>query len=113
MELLDAPARAVCTALRSTANLPTQALVTLNDPLFVEAASAFAKRILSEAPEDNGARLDVAFRLCLCRKPDNEERRQFLAFIDGQTKRYADDLPAVWTSAASVLLNLDETLNRP
>ena len=113
MELLDAPARAVCTARRSTPNLPTQALVTLNDPIFVEAASAFAKRILSEAPEDNAARLEFAFRVCLSRQPDNEERGQFLAFIDEQTKRYADDLHAVWTSVATVLMNLDETLNRP
>ncbi len=113
MELLDAPARAVCTARRNTANLPTQALVTLNDPIFVEAAIAFAKRILSEAPADNAARLEFAFRVCLSRQPDNEERGQFLAFIDEQTKRYADDLPSVWTSVATVLMNLDETLNRP
>jgi hypothetical protein len=113
MELLDAPSRAVCTARRNTANLPTQALVTLNDPIFVEAASAFAKRILSEAPEDNTARLELAFRLGLCRKPNNEERMRFLAFIDGQSKRYGDDFPAAWASVATVLMNLDETLNRP
>ena len=113
MELLDAPSRAVCTARRNTANLPTQALVTLNDPIFLEAASAFAKRILSEAPEDNAARLELAFRLGLCRKPDNEERVRFLTFIEEQTKRYADDISAAWTSVATVLMNLDETLNRP
>ncbi len=113
MELLDAPSRAVCTARRNTANLPTQALVTLNDPIFVEAASALAKRILSETPQDNAARLEFAFRLCLCRKPDSEERDRFLAFIDEQTKRHANDIPAAWTSLATVLLNLDETLNRP
>ena len=113
MELLDAPSRAVCTARRNTSNVPTQALVTLNDPIFVEAASAFAKRILAEPTEDNAARLEFAFRLSLSRKPDDEERGQFLAFIDGQTKRYANDLPAAWTSIATVLMNLDETLNRP
>ncbi|MFN0125718.1 MAG: PSD1 and planctomycete cytochrome C domain-containing protein [Verrucomicrobiales bacterium] len=113
MELLDAPPRAVCTARRNTSNVPTQALVTLNDPLFVEAASAFARRILSEATEDNAARLEFAFRLCLSRQPDDEERGQFLAFIDGQTKHHANDLPAAWTSVATVLMNLDETLNRP
>ena len=113
MELLDAPSRAVCTARRNTANLPTQALVTLNDPIFLEAASAFAKRLLSEAPDNNAARLDFAFRLGLGRKPDNAERVRFLAFIDEQTKRSADDATAAWTSVATVLMNLDETLNRP
>ena len=113
MELLDAPSRAVCTARRITANLPTQALVTLNDPIFVEAAGSFAKRILGEAPRDNAARLEFAFRLCLCRKPDDEERARFLAFIDEQSKRHADDHTAAWTSVATVLMNLDETLTRP
>lgn len=113
MELLDAPSRAVCTARRLSANLPTQALVTLNDPIFVEAASSFAQRILSEAPNNNVARLEFAFRHCLCRKPDDEERVRFLAFIDGKSHRSADDHPAAWTSVAMVLMNLDETLTRP
>ncbi len=113
MELLDAPARAVCTARRNTANLPTQALVTLNDQIFVEAARAFARRILSEAPENNAARLELAFRLGLGRKPAADERARFLAFIEEQTQRYANDLPAAWTRLATVLLNLDETLTRP
>jgi len=113
MELLDAPARAVCTARRNPANLPTQALVTLNDPIFVEAARAFATRILAEPTEDNATRLEFAFRLCLSRKPDKKERERFLAFIDEQPKRPADDIRAAWTSVATVLMNLDETLNRP
>lgn len=113
MELLDAPARAVCTARRNTANLPTQALVTLNDPIFVEAANALAKRILAEAPADDAARLELAFRLCLGRGPDQDERAHFLTFIADQTKRLANDAPAAWSSIATVLLNLDETLTRP
>ena len=113
MELLDAPARAVCTARRNTANLPTQALVTLNDPIFVEAARAMAQRVLTEAPADNPARLELAFRLCLSRKPDAPEQSRFLTFIEQQTRRYPDDLPAAWSSIATVLMNLDETLTRP
>jgi hypothetical protein len=113
MELLDAPARAVCTARRNTANLPTQALVTLNDPIFVEAARAMAQRVLTEAPADNPARLELAFRLCLSRKPDAQEQSRFLTFIEQQTRRYPDDLPAAWSSIATVLMNLDETLTRP
>lgn len=113
MELLDAPSRAVCTAHPLSANLPTQALVTLNDPIFVEAASSFAQRILSEAPNNNIARLEFAFRHCLRRKPDDEERVRFLTFIDGKSHRSADDHPTAWTSVAMVLMNLDETLTRP
>ncbi|RPI89628.1 MAG: DUF1553 domain-containing protein, partial [Planctomycetaceae bacterium] len=89
-----------------------QALVTLNDPIFVRAARAFAQRIVVEAPQDNAGRLEYAFRLCLCRQPDDEERRHLLAFIDEQIKRYANDLNVVWTSLATVLLNLDETVTK-
>ena len=113
MELLDAPARAVCTARRNTANLPTQALVTLNDPIFVETARALAQRILTEVPQDDVARLDRSFQLCLGRRPDEQERERFLNFLAEQRTRYANDLPAAWTGVTTVLLNLDETLTRP
>lgn len=113
MELLDAPSRAVCTARRNTANLPTQALVTLNDPIFVEAAHALGKRILADTTPDDAARLELAFRLCLGRSPDQDERTHFLTFIGDQTKPLANDVPSAWTSIATVLLNLDETLTRP
>ncbi|MEJ6701374.1 MAG: PSD1 and planctomycete cytochrome C domain-containing protein [Akkermansiaceae bacterium] len=116
MELLDAPARATCTVKRNSANLPTQALVTLNDPIFVETARQLANRLITEVPKDSSARLDRAFQLCLSRLPDQEERKRLLSFIDTQLSRYAD-LPspekAAWQSVASILLNLDETLNRP
>lgn len=109
MELLDAPARAVCVAKRNTANLPTQALVTLNAPVFVESAESLAKRLLAEAP-DKLDRLDLAFQLCLGRSPEDGERTKFQSFIE---VRSADTDLAVWQSVATVLLNLDETITRP
>ncbi len=126
MELLDAPARAVCTVRRNTSNLPTQALVTLNDPIFVEAAHHLARRVLDDGPSSQTARLDFAFRLCLGRPPGAGERSRFLAFLNERTDRYAgdpaatrklagkeDSTLAAWTSVATVLLNLDETITRP
>lgn len=113
MELLDAPARAVCTVRRDTSNVPTQALVTLNDPIFTEAAKALGARIVKEAPDATSARLDHAFRLVLGRKPTAVELERFTAFGAEQSARYGADVAAVWTSIASVLLNLDEILTRP
>jgi len=113
MELLDAPSRASCTPRRNSANLPTQALVTLNDPIFVEAAKALAERVLDAGLADDRARIDWAFQTCLSRHPEPAERDQFLAFIKMQAKRSPTDLPALWSSVATVLLNLDETLTRP
>ena len=113
MELLDAPSRASCTPRRNSANIPTQALVTLNDPIFVEAAKAFAQRILDVGLADDRARMDWAFQTCLSRHPEPAERDQFLAFLERQAKPSPTDLPALWASVATILLNLDETLTRP
>ena len=113
MELLDAPSRASCTPRRNSANIPTQALVTLNDPIFVEAAKAFARRILDAGLADDRARMDWAFQTCLSRHPEPAERDQFLAFLERQAKPSPTDLPALWASVATILLNLDETLTRP
>ena len=109
MELLDAPARAVCVSRRNSANLPTQALVTLNAPVFVQSAEGLAKRLLGEAP-DPKERLDLAFRLCLGRLPDADEREKFLSFLESHSG--PSDL-AKWQSLSTVLLNLDETITRP
>ena len=113
MELLDAPSRASCTPRRNSANIPTQALVTLNDPIFVEAAKALAQRVLDAGLADDRARMDWAFQTCLSRHPEPAERDQFLAFLERQAKPSPTDLPALWTSVATILLNLDETLTRP
>jgi hypothetical protein len=114
LELLDAPSRTVCTVRRPVSNFPTQALVTLNDPIFVEAAEAFADRILREAPDDDGARIDYAFAVSLSRAPTEAERRQFLEFIAASRAGAGTTDPRrVWMSVATVLLNLDETLVRP
>lgn len=109
MELLDAPARAVCVSRRNSANLPTQALVTLNAPVFVESAEGLAKRLLGEAP-DSKKRLNLAFRLCLGRLPDADEREKFLSFLESHS---ASSDFAKWQSLSTVLLNLDETITRP
>jgi hypothetical protein len=126
LELLDAPGRAVCAVRRNTSNLPTQALVTLNDPIFVEAARHLARRVVNEIPADESGRVDFSFRLCLGRAPSVEERARFLAFLKDRTTRYAGDQSATrkltgsddptlaaWTSVATILLNLDETITRP
>ena len=114
LELLDAPARLVCTVRRSTANLPTQALVTLNDPVFVEAAQAFAARVLRESPQDDEARLIHSFALALSRPPTAPEREQFLRFLAAsRASANENDDHRVWSGVATVLLNLDETLMRP
>src|SRR5207245_10274683 len=73
MAAFDAPSRETCAIRRVRTNTPLQAFVTLNDPVYVEAAQALARRIMKEGgmmPED---RVKFALRLCLCRPPlDNQ-----------------------------------------
>jgi hypothetical protein len=112
LELFDAPARTVCTPRRGVSNVPTQALVTLNDPIYVEAAAALARRLLKEAPQADAARIDLGFRLVLARQPDDTERARFVDFVRGQRAQNSDE-QKIWTAVATVLLNLDESICRP
>ena len=58
---LDAPTREFCVAQRAKTSTPLQSLVLMNDPVFVEAARAFAQRVLTEGGSDS----DDAFDFCL------------------------------------------------
>jgi hypothetical protein len=130
----DAPSREECTAERARSNIPQQALVLLNDPTYVEAARAFAERILREGGSSNDDRLRWAFGQCLSREPKPEEMRILSSLLDKHTSEYHADpeaarklvsigqrpVPnaldlaelAAWTSVARVLLNLHETITR-
>ena len=127
----DAGARQVCTLKVPITNTPLHALVTLNDPAFVEAARVMAQRVLAGAAGDS-ARLRFAFRLVTARSPSAAEEGVLSARLsrlranfarDGEAARLlsaagASPRPAslaasehaAWTALCSLLLNLDETL---
>ena len=131
MATFDAPNREVCTVRRERSNTPLQALVTLNDPVYVEAAQALARR-MARAGDSPADRARHGFRLCLTRPPEQEELNRLLDLFENARSRYVEDreqalalatqplgdLPdnanvvelAAWTVVANVLLNLDETL---
>jgi hypothetical protein len=133
MEILNAPSREIFCVRRELTNTPLQALVTLNDPQFVEASRRLAENTLVAAP-DFDARLDHAALRLISRDLDDSERviarRTFDAalasfqadpeaatsFINtGESKPSDTAEPvelAAWTLLCSQLLNLDETLNK-
>ena len=111
--------------------------MTLNETVSVEAARAFARRILEEGGATDEARLDYAFRRCLSRAAAPAERAELLSLMAKERARIAEgwldpneiatgekqvpaDLPknasptqlATYTLAARVLLNLDETITK-
>jgi hypothetical protein len=132
LEAFDAPPGEASCVRRSRSNTPLQALITLNEPLFLESARALARRVLAEGGETDEARLAHAFRLCVSRGPTEEEAAVLRALLDRQSARFtsgeadpsgliADVAPpegsspadlAGWTAVARVLLNLDETITK-
>ena len=131
MTTFDAPERTYCNVRRIRTNTPLQALVTLNDPVYVEAAQALARRVMKE-DGDTSARMRYAFRLVLTRPPTDTEVKRLVELFEKVREKYLKDtnaatamatkplgeLPkgvnavdaAAWTVVGNVLLNLDETL---
>src|SRR5258705_9714396 len=58
---------------RTTSDTPLQALVTLNNEIFAEAAQSFSKRILASACDSDQSKLQFGFRLCCIRSADSRE----------------------------------------
>jgi hypothetical protein len=133
MDILNAPNRETCTVRRERTNTPLQALVTLNDVQFVEAARHLAERSLKAGSQDE-ARLDFMARRLLSRPLRAEERKVVHASLNQLAAHYrghADDarklitvgesrpdpsldVPtlAAWTMLANEMMNLDEVLNK-
>jgi len=134
LDIFNAPSREVCTVRRERTNTPLQALVTLNDPQFIEAARALAQLTLKQAGEGPDSRIDFIARRLLSRPllpPEQQVVRasaeRLIAFYQshpedatrlmavGELKPAANqepDIVAAWTMLANELMNLDEVLNQ-
>ncbi len=133
LETFGTPSRVACTVRRTPTNTPLQALVTMNDPQYVEAARQFAVNAIHAAPSP-AARLDYMSEHLLARPLEEKERAILLASAEkfsgifakkpeaatdlihtGETAP-ATDVPApeqaAWTMVASQFFNLDEALNK-
>jgi hypothetical protein len=99
----DAPSREECTADRPRSNTPLQSLVLLNDPSYVEAARAFAERVLREGGSEFRQRLDFAFQRALSRPASEEEAAVLAELLNTHTAEYESN-----PSAAAALLNVGE-----
>jgi hypothetical protein len=129
----DANARLACRVKRPRSNTPLQALTLMNDPVYVEAAMAFAKRVLTEKPTANtDERIAHAFRLATGRGPRAEELATLSKLLSSERAARAADVKATkefvggfelpkglsadefaaWYAVAAALLNLDETISK-
>jgi len=137
LQTFDAPNGDASCVRRSRSNTPLQALMTLNEPMFLEAARALAKKTLKEGGATDTQRLTLAFRRVLSRRPTPAESSELLRLLNRQRRRFAagelnpwnlatatPDKPfvlakgvrmedmAAWVAVSRVLLNLDETITK-
>jgi hypothetical protein len=134
MDIFNAPSRETCTVRRERTDTPLQALVTLNDPQFVEAARHLAQSVLKDGGSGDEARLDFLGRRLLARPFRAEETKVVRATLDDLLafyKAHPDDAKqllavgeskadpsldaaalAAWTMTVNQLMNLDEVLNK-
>lgn len=134
LKILDAPEREFCTIRRSRTNTPSQALVLLNSPQFVEAARHLGQRMMKHEAPHLEDKLTFGFRLVTARKPTNlelativdafrSERQKFAASPDAALKilqvgesdfdsTLDQSQLAAFASIASLYLNLNESITK-
>jgi len=137
LQTFDAPNGDFSCVRRLRSNTPLQALVSLNEPQFVECAQALARRTLAAGGKTDVDRINFAFRSALSRLPTELERKELLSLLERQRKHISEGwvnplelaagkneapnkLPegatptqlAAYTVVSRVLLNLDETITK-
>ena len=134
MDIFNAPSREVCTVRRERTNTPLQALATLNDPQFLEAARRLAEVALIQVRgRDDDAIEEMALRLLS--RPLTPSEKSVVRETHAAMRAYYDDQPeaakqllatgeskpssnlpasqlAAMTMVANQLMNLDEVLNK-
>ncbi len=107
----DAPTGEACLAKRDVSNSPLQALTLLNDQMFMEAAQALAKAVISASQDDN-TRLQNLFRRCLTRPAAADELIMLKTFLQKQRDQKLEG-EALWAAVSRAVLNLDEAITHP
>lgn len=134
MATFDAPSHETCTFRRLPTNTPLQAYVTMNDPVYVEAAQALGRRLVKEGGEGLESKIEFGLKLVLARQPSETEINSLRELYQSELAHYRTNeqkakklatqplgpLPknlnaaeaAAWTVVANVLLNLDGILTK-
>jgi hypothetical protein len=134
LRAFDAPTREECTAQRPISNTPLAALTLMNDPVFVEAARAFAQRALQAKFGNDRDRIAWAMREATARTPSAAEVDVLRKLLVAGRKHFAKNPKAAaallavghsprdasivviehaaWTQLTRTILNLHETISR-
>ncbi|WP_395745287.1 DUF1553 domain-containing protein [Prosthecobacter sp.] len=134
MDIFNAPSREMSCVRRDRTNTPLQALVTMNDPQFIEAARNLAQHTLAKVPGDDTAKLESIYSRLLCRPLKDAEKPILTATLADMRKFYGANAAdaeallkvgeskadeklakpelAAWTMLCNEVMNLDEVLNK-
>ena len=137
LQTFDVPNADASCVRRLRSNSPLQALVALNEPIFMECAQALARKAMESGGATDQQRIIYLFRRVLAREPKEPEQQELLNLLNKQRQRFADgwlnpnlvateiDQPpaglpfgatptqlAAYTVVARVVLNLDEAITR-
>jgi hypothetical protein len=135
MTVFDMPSREYCVLKRSRTDTPLQALDLMNDPTYLEASRVLAEHMMQDGGSTPVDRITYAFHRATCRNPTGVELRILLGGFKKQLDRYREDPKAAetfvsvgdwprdakldvselaaYTMTCSVILNLDEMVNKP
>ena len=113
MVAFDAPSREECTAQRARSNIPQQALVLLNDPVFVETYRAFGRKLATETGDSTRQKLIRAWRSATSRPPSAGELKILTKLFQSQKLRYQADqtAAAAWAGAVKSPTGPDDSLS--
>lgn len=134
MLAFDAPSREECVAQRVVSNIPQQALVLLNDPTYLEAARAFAVRMIFDGGDSIEERVTFGWHEALSREPTKSEVAILKSLVERHGGAFEQDIEnaklliaigqsnnpeeispaelAAWTSVARAILNTHESITR-
>jgi hypothetical protein len=113
------PGGKVTQGRRDVTNVPAQALAMLNDPLVLDQARHWAKKLVARTDKSSAERIDGMFRVAFSRPPTKEETDRFELAITELAKLHAipsDEVlasEAIWTDVAHTVFNLQEFVYVP
>jgi len=121
----DAPGREVCVSRRIQTNTPLQALVTLNDPVYIETAQGLAGRMMEAEPEDVEQQLKTGYKFAMFREINSGKLDQLKSLYEDAKQHFEENPHAVeeltgtedeqlarLTIVANAIMNLDEFLTK-
>lgn len=122
MVSFDSPSREFCVSRRIRTNTPLQALITLNDPVYLETSKAFAERMSKAAPGNVEDAIKAGYKMALSKAPDDEVIDVLMRLYDDANMEIKGELVSVeeypdmemdaMTIVANAIINLDEFVTK-